>query len=412
MLVATLVSIALLGQQKPDDLLWKEFGPNPRKPFFSLLFPKPTGKNGLEYYVRAADLGQKDRRILQLAIAKPPVSISDPDVRSGMAALDGALKLMAEGTRHPIDLTPLKPKPNAGAEGIALLTANIIFPLDAELKTITKGTVNAADVWLSQGHSMTATQNLLLMLRVSHDLIPMSLDSALVGIAMDSIIYAAFDRHMADFALRDLDLIVAATGKLETDDVYRRSLLAEADDSTAGVLVLLKEVDKEARKGGGELRKDKDERLLLELYMKSKPAQRSGYPGAIRTAVRKKFDWVIRQIPAWTFKAVPAGTKWSADPFVDKMVGTMVFAEPIILDGFATTRIQMRLLRLHAFIQRYKLIHKRLPDTLAQLKLPAKETYDPLAQKQFSYGPYGYGYTLCSEGNLHLGKIELVRKRK
>jgi len=70
-------------------------------------------------------------------------------------------------------------------------------------------------------------------------------------------------------------------------------------------------------------------------------------------------------------------------------------------------RTLMRLLRLHATIIAYRWQHEVLPKSLIDLQLPSGYDFDPLSKRQFVYKLSGDGYELYSVGSPFTGKIEL-----
>lgn len=384
-----------------------------RKPLFGQFFPKPTGKNGLEFYFKALDLAESDSRIQKLSL-RTKASAFEPGMSEQMAALDRVSKLLAEGAKRSVDLTPMMPKAN-NAVDLAMETVDI-FPVGSRFKMITKATVNAANARFASKQSGKATDDLLRLLEVSHDLTPQSLIMSLIGNAVDAIVFAGFNENLDRLTKRDISAILATTGKLGSVAPYQRALRTEIDSATRVLKSILHELEKDAKKSyDGE---DADVRQMIETYRKATPAQKAAYPAAITKALHKLYDPLIASLTGpehtWKFTSPDATstTKWSANAFADRLVDTMSSSTLGTTAPIAKVRTQMRLLRLHAFIQRFRLAQGRLPTSLAELKLPKQETYDPLANRAFVYVNNVYKYKLASAGIPLTGEIELKYRRQ
>lgn len=77
-----------------------------------------------------------------------------------------------------------------------------------------------------------------------------------------------------------------------------------------------------------------------------------------------------------------------------------------LFDPALRTRTQLRLLKLHAEIQKFRWQHGRLPAQLGEVTSDPGEV-DPLTGEAFSYQQQPHGYKLVSKGTRQTGEIDL-----
>lgn len=406
-----------------------------RQPLFPKLFPKPTGQNGMEDYVIAADraavslYGQWSNWEANRLQIRRGFDVG-PETRAEMlksrfgdpAKADpiAARRMVLDGfgdIRDRVRQGNLKPvlSLRSQVDDIAL------FPVLAQFKNLTRFLTLEAYVAFADGNSASGTDALIEALRMANRLPQDDNISRLVTIAMTAIVNAEFERHLDQLSAKDIGRVQAT---LQSIPDWEAGLLNAQVGQLDKYHALIQKAH-EYPKDRGELASslgldEKADKLFANLN----PAGWAAFVATVQElfTMRMQEGKAILQGPEskWfaEFKAqgwgkmegefqAPKDLSEAAEQFVDILVNLT----PLWAQSEARYRTQLRLLRLHMRVLAYKWAEMRLPDRLGQAA-PAKETEDTFAGGEFQYFPDPYGhYQLFSKGFHGTGRIDLKWRR-
>ncbi len=411
----SLISYAIVAAQ-PRSV---ELGPlighaTDQRSYFKRIFPHPTGKNGLEFYAQAVDLARSDRRLNRLA-ARAPSQLSGPSLAAEVAAVKPIIALLQKGLALPFDGTVLRALASGTSDFIPNATAAPdFFEFGAGLKHIAKVVARASQYGFDCGQLVEPTRNILLTIRVSRQFIPLSLIPALTAIASEAVLTATFNQSLFKLSSKDIALILEATKSPISPSAMRACFQAD-DESTAKMLEKLVREATTHKKRPPDMSEAEWTALQAELG-KLSPEKRRSYPSdsnALFLKQRMKNHVDLDQPEhLWNLDGGVPDPELTHNPIVDTMLAVdMGSVAQQARQAFAKSRTEFRLLRLHAFVQRFRIQHHHLPGALVELKLPAVETFDPLTNGAYIYIPAGQTYHLASRGFKASGEIELRYRR-
>jgi hypothetical protein len=350
---------------------------DPPKASFQKLFPHPTGANGYEEIVMAADLAQDSERRNDLQRQ----GITLTDLRSGVAESDRrrALALLRAGLAKPIYSPRARPD----------ITFTTTFPDLQGMRSVAR--LLAADIRVSfaDGRGAEATADLERGLRLGSLLHGETLIGSLVGLACNNIVVGAFSRHLDQLSARDCDRVfslVRAWTKLPDPAV---SALEAERELILRSLMRLRNDPKLALETARSL-------IGAETFAQleaEQPALVSQYLGNADNLARLVDD-VAARVSVQIERALDEMRK---PPWQRQRVEHEPDASPAgILSGmivpsynsagarFAASRQAVSLLGVHAAIRRHQWEHDSLPASLEVLRLGGMAT-DPVSGKPFAY---------------------------
>lgn len=404
--------------------------PNGRPSLLSQVVPHPTGQNGYEDYLRAADLCRDD--YAGLILSWSPTQFAD--MQSQPLSEDAEAR--AEQQRRREIARELSTLNYLGVQRLVLrryrqalqhirngnqkpcfdprtsLTPSTPFPELSYMKSVVRLLGEAAYAEFADGHSGEGTQILLDLLTFSKRVQTSTLISSLVSIAMNSMVLAQLNRDLPYLSASDAEKITRYADQwIDAPGNFEGVLRGEiAFYSSSFDLV-------------SKMKSNKDLADLAETGLGSwgsfSAAQREI---SIRIAKGLVNDYVGRT--ASLFRQ-PEST-W-AEPIstpADELTGNPVSPEEtgVALTALVLThtdqwrvsilrsRAQVRLLGLHARVIAYRWAHNELPRQLSDA-VPADRLKDPLAKDQFVYELKGTSYRLYSKGSKQTGEVELKYTR-
>jgi hypothetical protein len=368
--------------------------PEPPKPVFPQLFPRPTGQNGYEELVMAGDLARaaETRREFfgtEIKLSEMRARLNEPDCRR-------ALELLRQGLAKPI-FSPRRE-----------INFNTTFPEFATLRCLARLLGVAIYVQFANGNTGEAVQSLRDGLNLGYMLQGETLIGSLVGIAIDAIALRGFANHLDQLSARDCDrLIEMARERLRRPD----TTLATMTGEYRGILNSIEEYRKNPRAALEMFREswgedaDKIEQQyapLIQSYLNN-PAAAAQLTNEVSTRVSQQFDNLMAdlRLPPWQRKGVEIKPDGTIAGYVAEMF-TSVFAQAT--RKFTYEQAQVQLLGVHAAIRRSLWENQRLPDSLEELKLGALAT-DPFTGKTLKYKVTGKkSYELYSAGPVYAGQ--------
>lgn len=289
--------------------------------------------------------------------------------------------------------------------------ATTLFPEYAHFKSVGRSLGKIAYVQLADGNSAAATTTLLEGLKFARNVSRVGpLISNLVGVAIQSIVLAEFEKYLDKFSAKDvLKILTTVSQMLEEPEPLLATMAAERKHFSENHRVWnasLKDILPEGDPLYEKLMAmdDATRREVLSLAQ----AKVSYYIRSIEDTLKSgesnwlnfKDDWMTgMQTDRNRLESVAE----VADAFA--VVATPVFAN--VFKVAARTKTQLRLLRLHAYVLRYRWDFDRLPNKLEHA-VPSDSILDPFSKKEFVYEPLGHhGYRLYSQGFQDVGPIEL-----
>lgn len=424
--------------------------PPPQKSLLQQVVPNPTGANGYEDYLRAADmidgaqlgiylgwtpdtyeellkalnpdpsLSEKERyggekpTKERLAFAKRLDGMSRLEVhREAVARYGKALDLVAVGNRKRI----WDPRTS--------LDAMTLFPEYAKFKALARLADIASFVAFADGQSLRGTKYLLDSYQLGVNLESGVLIANLVGVAIQSISLAAIERHLDSISRADAAMIEASVPPLlggrprilNALDLEQQMTLSGLSEALKGGEMV------GATLWGTEMSDDATKSLTLQLERLS-PQQKENLLAKARKSmearlvpVRKRFagpesGWMASSQTAKEDEEEEFQPPSNPDEFVDYLVKSCTGIWSQAGSASAKSRTQLRLLGLSASVIRYKWDHGKLPNALADA-VAADRVKDPLSQGDFQYERQGaWGFRVFSKGAPGIGEIGLKYRRQ
>jgi len=383
----------------------------------------PTGKNGYEDYLRAADVAGSDLwgmyeqmmgyRISKLrAMTDPDVDLTLPPVAPGttLDSTDLGIRIAANdrlGGTFDIVTQGNNKRVYDPRDGYTFETT---FPEMARFKMLAKIGVNKAYVEFAEGKSTLAVRDLIEGLRFSRNIFDSVMIGGLVSIAMQSIFLAEFNRHLGQLSLSDAQLIDRTCQGLIDSPYPVREMLAREYRMTKSSLDQVL---------------DKPDEFLTEEQNKAVGAALKGLSGPDRAQLKSFVTQALEpRYKSISDKLSGPESGWpvsdmSADPLVsleDKSVSNLAMLLITELQGksmehqytkaMAKARIQLRLLQLHAKVIEYRWQNSFLPAKIEDFAGP-KIARDPFTGDVFHYELKDGNYRLYSTGVPGIGPIEL-----
>ena len=358
-------------------------------PYFERAFPNPTGNNGWEEYVMAADImrgPEANRAVNRYIIGSDKWDDSIESARKTVAKYQRACELMRIGNRKPLAY-PWKEDefgmPND--------------PVETEYSAVVKLIADEVRVNLADGKPEAAADSLLTGLvfaeRYSHG----SMIEALKGSAFIAMSLGSLSKHLHRFDLEGLQRVLAEFERQASrEPILIKHLIEDFDDDL-----------KEARAVFDSIEEDAEFFEVPEQMFNLTPAQKAIYIALIdkemlrvQAKVREMFELEER---FWRNPILE-----HPDPVVSYAIGRNLYENlPMIA---VRNRTQLRLASLHCRVMAFKRTHNRFP--LTREELGDKDLwYDPASGGLFYYAKNtDQSFTLYSTGTPETGRIDLVWK--
>lgn len=443
MLIAALILAAPL-LQEPTRSLFKE------------VVPQPTGKNGYEEYVRAADLiRQPDfgaysnwRTGFKTTYAGVNVAELDEagrkdyDLRRRLAGMDRiavfremadrfeqAIPLVIQGTEKAVF------NPRSDPDGV------VIYPELAQFRNLSRLLVADAHVKFADGLTQSATHRLSDQLQFAQKIQQGTILHGLVGIACSAIGLSAYEERLMNMTPQDLqytrrtvtDLlrdvppiaeILAYEGKMVSRGIDRIPIDKPVSEPQEEALASQMNAPMEVGAVGAEEEEPYD--WQPDFYKLSKQRRESIRAEAVKRVNTLYATWrnrITQGEPRWLSgipepKVEKNGMVENPPPTDDDgladAVGMIKDSESILyqyVGAVLRNRAQLRLLLLHTYVLNFRWSTGRLPTNLGEAA-PADAIRDYLAGDAFQYKTTGpHSYRIFSKGNKSLGEVDLRYRR-
>ncbi len=358
---------------------------------FSKLFPSPTGQNGYEEFVAAADLVSNDTAWKELEQNLGDANLDTLAAKRqvvGDLRVQRVLDLIREGLRKPIHSPHLT------------VDDQTTFPQLAPFRSVARLIYVDMYVLLADGKVGEAIALLGDALRFSYDIQKDTLIAGLVGIAIDAITIRSLARHLDQMSARDCDQLLALAQDwmsvpdpaIEVINGERKAMLNTLRKyrSSPTDLVSVSSVD------ASDEQKQENGRLAERL--RGNPDAAAATMDQVAGMVNAYYDRVTAELqkPVWERK-IPEPPK--KDGSVGAALLNLVLPATVqVNEKFARDQAQVQLLGVHAAIRRYLWEHDALPPSLDVLRL-GRLALDPFSGKPLAYRVTGARtYDLSSIG--------------
>jgi hypothetical protein len=357
-------------------------------PVFKEVVPNPTGRNGYEELVRAADLIRMNRRFLE-AEANPAATLTEKRRVLADRQIRRALHLTREGLSKPVfsprttlGFSTGLPELN-GFRSIALLLRFQQYVLLADGKV--KEAVEVSRFCLLLGQAVQTD----------------TLVSGLVGVSIGAIGVRGLAEHLDQFSAGDCALLFAVCREwlLQPSPVLR---ILEPEQRA--MLTMVRELARLSQTSGpsglkevlGDESGDQAHKVLGTLV----PDQVQALLAEAEQKIQARMRILLHELsqPVWQQNLETLEAAWKDDTSSSgAALGMLTVSYTGIRDTYTGEVARMRLLACHAAIRRYRWEHSRLPDTLDVLTL-GELTIDPFTGEALEYEPRGSRYSLRSAG--------------
>jgi hypothetical protein len=423
----------------------------PHKTLLEQVVPNPTGTNGYEDYLRAAELlrgpdfgnyinwspDRYEELVEQLKAhdAEPPpggVALREfPDVKAQLAnykRMDSMTKLQVwkEGVEKfskALDFLAAgnRKRVTDPHERLDMLT---LFPEYAYFKSLAKLADMAAYVAFAEGRSKQGTQILLDSYQLGFNLEGKILIAHLVGTAIESISLAGFERHLDSISRQDAALIESAVpGLLEGEPRVIGCIQNEQKFSMVSLTDILNgKYDLTGQTSAGGEEESPEGKSLREQIKRLSGSQIQALVGRASTEIDHKLKPIIARFrgpeSGWVVNAPPPGNveeEVRQPSTVQELMDNFIEDSTSVFDqvglSAAKSRTQLRLLGLSAAVIRYKWDTGNLPDSLAAA-VKKSLISDPLSGQDFAYERLGFfSFRIVSRGVPQTGEIGLKWRR-
>lgn len=389
-------------------------------------FPAASITNAFAYYLQSADIASNDR----LRELIDFVNLRQSYDSQGLARQTGVPKLTAPA--------PLKPSSTAlearreimrqfgravdlVQEGNKWTPTSFREKMDYETKldelspyrVVGRVMDAGATVAFADGNSGRATDILLAELTFGRQIGNDTLIHYLVGVAIDGTALTRFERSFPRLSIRDCKSIeFTCVGLLARPDPITSAMQGEA----RGVAASAKQILEPGALGVGERQTD----LAQFVANLNDGDRRKATDQIVRRVVEQceeviailkgpESEWLKLDNPP---QPDPNQKIQSLDDLVEQASAMVMPVYRQVAAAGIRIRTQIRLLRLHALVELFRLENDRLPDTLSE-SCSIEDMKDPAFGGEYRYEPLGKGaYRLYSKGNSTTGEIELGSRPK
>lgn len=153
---------------------------------------------------------------------------------------------------------------------------------------------------------------------------------------------------------------------------------------------------------------------VMQSYTAMQPANKKRFRARLRQAVLDRCEPYIQSYrvaeASWPLTLPPyenAASRGDEDTLADYVVSMSSEIYPQVATSTFYMRVQLRLLAIHARIERYRWTHHRYPSTLEECGVSDR---DPCNNLTYRYALEGKGFRLISQGRKETGEISLTSR--
>jgi hypothetical protein len=355
---------------------------DPPASLFQQVVPQPTGKNGYELLVLAAD-AFKTSRLYQKA-QEPGISLALKREVLADRQVVRALKLMHDGLELPI------------ASPRQSISFSTLFPEMAQFRSLARLLALQQYVFLADGRIVDALANARLGLRFSQAVQTDTLISGLVGVAIGTVCIDPLARHLDQLSASDCATLYQICQEwLAQPNPQSRIITTDWGNTRIGVDELKRKIKEE---GVAAATRDLGDPEDLQSALIGLPATPEAVD-ALFIDVGKRMDdhfaQVLKEMEKLPWERKPLSLDES-DP-AGKLAGALTPAYHHVDEAYTRAAARVRLLACHCVIHRYRWEYDRLPPSLVALNL-GELALDPFTGQPLQYAVHGTRYSLSSAG--------------
>lgn len=373
----------------------------------SQVIPSPTGTNGYEEYLKAAEIADskafREFRVWNAprdfeTRGKPPAGLSEtmtPLARKiyEVRVFGEALKLIAAGNAKPTSRGPNE----MGAE----------LPRFSDLADLA---IDASYVAYSKGDWKGGTDQLLNVLVFASNASKEYLIGQLYNCESMRRVFAAFDAHKGQWSPADCQRITKTVNELLNQEPPVAVALNRERDFALSAL--------DAAVQGGEPSPldDESEKALNQRLRGLNASDRSLLKAMLSDKLAKHFEELGLRLKGPERTWIVKGPSEAAEDQKQDLATLSDICQAVLSrispfeDAFPIalrTRVQLKLLKVHADIQSFRWSHGRLPAQLIEATTP-EDRLDPLNGASFRFEHTDSGYRVISSGLAGIGEIQLT----
>ncbi len=382
--------LALLAAGAPSLLAGAIAAQEARPPeaadLFRQVIPNPTGKNGYEDLVLAAQLYSRSRH--KPAVDQGRLTLTERRRVLADASLRRVQQLIRQGISRPVTSPREK------------LDFTTLLPEFAHFRSLARLLMIEQYVLLADGRIPDAIQASRVFLRFAQVIQTDTLISGLVGIAISSMGIRGLGDHLDQLSFRDCDLLyrtclewlaqpTALPRMIETEQRAGREFLATmAQQFRARGLGFLKDMGLDSPDAASQdlLRRAQADPLFLDNLARDSARRLDRFYDDLRVELRK---------PLWEQKLPEVGEDGS---FAATLARQFLPAFTSVVHRYGEAAARVRILGCHAAIRRYRWETQSPPATLAGLRL-GDLAIDPFNGAPLQYEVRGTRYRLSSVGS-------------
>lgn len=328
---------------------------------FREVIKQPTGKNGYEELVAAAEVLKGSK--LWAKVEQPDATLSEKRLALGDRAVVRALALMRQGLSKPVS------SPREGLE------PGTLPPELNGLRSLGRLAALHQYVAFADGRTAEALADARLGMRLGQVIQQDSLIGGLVGLAVGATCIRPLATHLDQLSTRDCDLLKSICEEwLAQPNPLLRVVAAERKVVLAN---------------------------LADLKQRTKIDAAAGEEDPFGTTAQYANDYFDRQLlelkkPAWQRGVLSVA---EAPEFSRALLAPLAQVLDRSLSAYTKEEANIRMLALHAVILRARWETGRPPSTLAELNA-GELALDPFTGKSLQYEAQGRRYRLFSAGPL------------
>jgi len=376
-LAASLSLVPLLAHPAPAE---------PLSPLFHQVVPQPTGKNGYELLVLAADAYRASP--LYEKAQEPGTTLDFKRRVLADRQVVRALKLLHDGLELPV----ASPR-----ESISLDTA---LPELAAFRGLARLLSLQQYVFLADGRIADALANARLGLRYSQAVQTDTLISGLVGLAIGSICIDPLARHLDQLSAGDcVTLYQICQEWLALPDPQLRVIARDRTATRNSVEDVKREIKQHGATAAAQQLGQIEGWEGLQVALKgleAQPAALDDLFAGVQNRMEDQFARVLKEMerPLWERKPV----SMDESDLAGKLAGAMTPAYDKVDAGYTRAAARIRLLACHCAVHRYRWEYDHLPASLGVLGL-GNLAVDPFTGQPLQYVVRGARYSLSSAGS-------------
>lgn len=361
---------------------------------FARLFHNPTGKNGYEEWVQAADLIQNDADVDAAALPGASLSLkrqtlAHPSVAQALRLLKDGSKLAVSSPREDFDENTLLPE----------------LPLFRRLARLlcTQQYVNCAD-----GRMASAIDSLRVGLTFGYRIQTDCLLSGMIGLAVDTLVLDEFARHLDQLSINQCDQVFRliqdflnaespAVRLLTLERGHALNMLEKRRSDAGSLQTLLKIFDLKKHP------EDAADVQSVQEHIVNQPQNLNVLLGDAQIRIAAVYDQALLNLRLPFTQRMPL-LKDSTDVPAAALCRLLAADTGRITDIYTRDQAKLRLLSVHVLIHRYQWEHNSLPNSLTELRADDLIT-DPFTGEQIVYQRDGAHYALYSQGPFKRGEV-------